>query len=83
MYICELAPSCAFNAAAVLFIYLFHCILIMMLEMGFFTCLFKREKNPNQFVIVFFGMQIAALCRWGVVLRFPPEAASLLNSFKV
>lgn len=28
-------------------------------------------------------MQIAALCPWGVALGFPPEAASLLNSFKV
>lgn len=54
-----------------------------MLEMGNFICRFKKKKkNPNQFVIVFFGMQIAGLSRWGVVLRFPPEAAFLLNSFK-
>lgn len=42
----------------------------------------KTKKHPNQFVIVFFGMQIAGFSRWGVVLRFPPEAAFLLNSFK-
>lgn len=63
----------------------FYCILIMTLEMGFFISLFKekKKKEANQFVIVFFGMQMTALCRWGVVLRFPPETASLLNSFKV
>lgn len=81
MWACSLV--CMQHRGWVLSFYFFlYYIFVMMLEMGIFICLFKKKKKPNQFVIVFFGMQIAGFSRWGVVLRFPPEAAFLLNSFK-